>query len=41
MTGNIERTSMGRVQGEPIREGTRTDTIFDLSGKMERTRALV
>jgi len=33
MTGNLERIGMDRVQGEPIREGTRNDTIFDLSGK--------
>ena len=41
MTGNLERTGMDRVQNEPIREGTRNDTIFHLSGKMERTRALI
>ena len=40
-TGNFRYTSMGRVQSESIREGSRKDSVLNLSGKMECVGALV
>ena len=39
--GNIKHASMDRAQSESIREGAWEDTVLNLPGKVERTRAIV
>ena len=41
MTGNFRYTSLDRIQSEPIREGSRKDSILGLSGEMECAGAFV
>ena len=41
MAGNLGHAGVDCAQGEPIREGPRKYPVLDLSGKVERARALV